>query len=87
MKSFLVVVFVVLASAGSLVAQSTNFGKNKVQYSPFHWRYIQSPHFDIYFYDGGEELAAFTAERAEIALVSIEHTLRYDLGNRVSILI
>ncbi|HET9136156.1 MAG TPA: biopolymer transporter Tol [Candidatus Kapabacteria bacterium] len=87
LRGFAVVVLLTLCAGSSVFAQSTNFGKNKVQYSPFHWRYIQSPHFDIYFYDGGEELAAFTAERAEIALVSIEHDLRYDLGNRVSILI
>lgn len=77
-----------LLSAGNAQAQvGTIFGKNKVQYKDFHWRYIQSPHFDVYFYQGGEELAAFTADHAEEALTSIQKTLKYDITNRVSILI
>lgn len=77
-----------VAGVNTLVfAQSTTFGKNKVQYQNFNWKYIQSPHFDIYYYQGGEQLAAFCAESAEQALPSIEHTLRYDLGTRVAILI
>jgi len=41
----------VLATAAG--AQETYFGKNKVQYRNFTWQYIQSDHFDIYFYDKG----------------------------------
>lgn len=81
-------VLLVLLGASSLsYAQSTTFGKNKVQYERFKWKYIQSPHFDVYYYDGGEQLAAFVAESAEQALPSIEHTLRYDIASRVSILV
>jgi len=58
--------------AGILHAQSTPFGKNKVQYREFNWRYIQSAHFDVYYYDGGKELADFTAEVAGPALASIQ---------------
>ncbi len=63
------------------------FGKNKVQYKDFDWKYIQSPHFNIYYYQGGRDLAEFSAEQAEIALTSIERTMRYDITNRISILI
>ncbi len=82
----LVVGFALLAST-SVFGQSTTFGKNKVQYANFEWKYIQSPHFDVYYYDGGEQIAAFTAETAEQSLPSIEHTLRYDLGSRVAIIL
>lgn len=63
------------------------FGKNKVQYKDFEWKYIQSPHFNIYFYQGGQDLAEFAAEQSEIALTSIERTMRYDITNRITILI
>src|SRR5215468_10776239 len=87
MIRYYLTVFVLLIGASiSAFAQSTTFGKNKVQYENFKWKYIQSPHFDVYYYDGGEQLAAFVAESAEQALLSIEHTLRYDLATRVSIL-
>ncbi len=62
------------------------FGKNKVQYKNFDWKYIQSPHFDVYFYSGGRDLAEFCAEHAETALVAIEKTMRYDITNRIAII-
>ncbi|HYM20175.1 MAG TPA: biopolymer transporter Tol [Candidatus Kapabacteria bacterium] len=87
MIRYYLTIFVLVAGASvSAFAQSTTFGKNKVQYENFKWKYIQSPHFDVYYYDGGEQLASFVAESAEQALPSIEHTLRYDLATRVSIL-
>ena len=35
---------------GFLFAQ---FGKNIVQYEEFDWKYIQTAHFDIYYYNNG----------------------------------
>jgi len=63
------------------------FGKNKVEYKNFDWRFIQSPHFDVYFYQGGRELAEFVADHAEQALDSIERVMKYDITNRVAILV
>ncbi|MDP4233024.1 MAG: biopolymer transporter Tol [Bacteroidota bacterium] len=65
----------------------TSFGKNKVEYKHFDWHYLQSPHFDIYFYQGGRELAEFAADHAEMALDSIERVMKYDITNRIAILI
>jgi Tol biopolymer transport system component len=65
----------------------TMFGKNKVEYKDFDWKYIQSPHFDVYFYQGGRELAEFCADHAEAALDSIERVLKYDITNRIAILV
>jgi len=75
-------------SASSVQAQPGSlFGKNKVQYKDFGWKYIQSPHFDVYFYQGGKELAEFCAEQSEVALASIQKTLKYDITNRIAILV
>jgi len=63
------------------------FGKNKVQYQNFTWNYIQSKNFDVYFAEGGEYLAKFTAISAEKALVSIQSSLQYTLRNRISIIV
>ncbi len=63
------------------------FGKNKVEYKNFDWKFIQSPHFDVYFYQGGRELAEFTADHAESALDSIERVVKYDITNRIAILV
>ncbi len=91
MKKWLLLFLLPLAMSAALprqiFSQSTNFGKNKVQYREFHWKYIQSPHFDIYYYEGGYEIAQFCAEIAESSLTSIEKTVRYDITQRIAILV
>src|SRR5947209_4312307 len=74
-------------SATDSYGQSSNFGKNKVHYIDFQWHYIQSAHFDIYYYQGGYELAQFVAETAESSVVSIEKTVHYDITQRIAILV
>ena len=69
------------------LAQAQYFGMNKVQYEKFNWRFIQSEHFDVYFYDGGYDLARFTAEAAESTYVYLKKDFKYDLSNRVLIVI
>lgn len=86
-RSFILLYLVAAFLAPELRAQQTSFGKNKVQYREFAWKYIQSPHFDVYFYQGGKEMAEFTAEIAERALESIQSTIRYDITDRISILV
>ena len=68
-------------------AQEGNFGKNKVQYKNFTWYFIQTRHFDIYFSDGGEYLANFTAAAAESAYTMISRSFRYHINNRIPIMV
>lgn len=71
--------------AGSAMAQF--FGKNKVQYTNFEWQYIQSEHFDIYFTEGGLGIAEFTAKVAEESYKLLSKDLRYELVERIKILV
>jgi Tol biopolymer transport system component len=73
-----------IVSASPSYAQ---FGKNRVQYQEFTWKYIETKHFDIYFHQGGEYLAKFAAVESERALLSIENSLKYDLKRRVSFIV
>ncbi|MEE2876835.1 MAG: hypothetical protein VX822_03545 [Candidatus Neomarinimicrobiota bacterium] len=68
-------------------AYSQGFGQNKVQYREFDWQYIQSPHFDIYFYADGQRLAEFTSEVVEEAYDQVSTYLDWELHKRVSIII
>ena len=64
------------------------FGKNKVQYRTFDWKYIQSANFDVYYYDNaGLNLATFTAYVAEDALTTVQKNLRFSITDRVSIIV
>jgi Tol biopolymer transport system component len=83
-KVFLFLLLVVALVNSSLFAQ---FGKNKVQYKKFNYYFIQSKHFDVYFTDGGERLATFAIVAAESALTSIQKDFKYNINNRISMII
>jgi Tol biopolymer transport system component len=80
----LAVMFVLLLSAAEMQAQ---FGKNKVQYKKFDWKYIESENFDIYYDAGSKSLAEFAAVESERALLSIQSTLNYKMTMRVGIVV
>ncbi len=82
-----VILPVILAVLPSHALDAQVFGKNKVQYDTFTWYYIQSAHFDVYFTEGGDALASFTARAAEAALVSIQQDFRYRITNRIPIVV
>ncbi len=63
------------------------FGKNKVQYQEFSWKYIQTSHFDIYFHSNNKLLANFTAHIAEQALESIQKALKFRVSRRIPIIV
>ena len=65
----------------------SQFGQNSVQYKDFQWRFIQSKHFDIYFYEGGETIAEFTAEIAEDSYEKISRNWNYTLNRRIPMFI
>ena len=70
------------------VLPAQEFGRNKVQYRTFDWKFIQSANFDIYYYDdAGLNLATFTAHIAEDALVSIQQDVRFTITDRISIIV
>lgn len=83
-KIFILLLICVVAAPG--ISYGQYFGKNKVQYSEFHWQYLQSEHFDIYFTDGGESIAEFAAEVAEDSYRQLKADLRYELVDRITII-
>ncbi len=63
------------------------YGKNKVCYDEFDWNYIQTEHLDIFFYEGGEELAKFAAPIAERQFKRIQNVLKWEVNKRTALLI
>ncbi|MEW6506603.1 MAG: biopolymer transporter Tol [Bacteroidota bacterium] len=66
---------------------SAQFGQNKVQYKNYKWLYIQSRHFDIYFAEGGERIAEFTAAVAEDAIEELQKGINYRINNRIALIV
>ena len=80
--------FLLLASyfATSQV-NAVEFGKNRVQYKKFKWKYYQTKNFNVYFYQNGEELAKYIAQSAEKELAQIEAAAEYSLQRRANIVL
>jgi hypothetical protein len=74
-----------LAHAPAALAQG--FGKNKVQYRTFDWRVVSSPHFDVYFYSGGDSLALRVLDLAEKANLKLSKEMGHTLTNKVPIIL
>ena len=68
-------------------AQYFRFGKNKVQYKTENWNYLQSDHFDIYYYEGGQYLAEFTAHAAEEAYLQTQQLFKHEISKRIPIIV
>ncbi len=75
---------------GSLLASpagAQGFGKNKVQYRTFTWSVVSSPHFDVYFYPGGDSLALRVLDLAEKANIKLTRDMGHILSNKVPIIL
>ena len=76
-----------LISTTVVQAQDEYFGKNKVQYKNFDWHYIQTPNFDLYYYEGEYDLAKFAVAELESAYVYVSKQLDYKLKGRIPVLV
>ncbi|MCX6825816.1 MAG: hypothetical protein NTV06_00915 [candidate division Zixibacteria bacterium] len=61
---FLLIIFLFFLMSGIVNAQFY-FGKNKVQYTRFDWRVMETEHFRVYFYIEEEIIAKMAARIAE----------------------
>ena len=64
---------------------AVEFGKNRVQYQKFKWKYYQTENFNTYFNQDGLEIGKYVAEIAEAELPSIEEFVEYGLQRRANI--
>ncbi len=87
MKPIRLVFAMCVVALATTVASAQYFGKNKVQYTNFKWQYLQSEHFNIYFTEGGQGIAEFAAEVAEQSYASLKKDFRYELTDRITIIV
>ena len=82
----LVACFVILAGTKSNAQVSTvEFGKNRVQYQKFQWKYYQTENFNTYFSQDGLGLGKYVAQIAETELPGLEEFVEYGLQRRINI--
>ena len=80
-------IFILQALISTAQVNAVTFGKNRIQYKKFKWQFYQTQNFNVYFYDGGQELAKFTAQVAEKELPQIEAAAEFSLQRRANIIL
>ena len=63
------------------------FGKNRVQWKDFHWSYYKYETFDVYYYQGGSELANYVLNYAKDEIPKIEKRFGSRFGRKVQFLV
>ena len=84
---FLVPAVMLLYFPGTAQVSSVVFGKNRVQYKNFKWRFYQTRNFNTYFSQGGLSLGKFVAQVAEQELTGLEDFIEYGLQRRGNIIV
>ena len=78
-------VLLLLALPGVLSAQY--FGRNKVQYTSFDFKVIQTEHFDVYFYERERVAALDGARMAERSYARLSKVLGHEFKERKPIIL
>ena len=91
-KKYTILLALLLATAPLVHAQFYNgmnmpFGKNRVQWSDFHWSYYLNDNFDVYFYQGGDDLARYTQAYAKEQIPQLENRLNSRFSKKIQFLV
>jgi hypothetical protein len=80
-------VLIIISTGSSAQVNTVEFGKNRVQYKKFKWRYYQTRNFNTYFNQGGLALGKFVAQVAEEELPQLEEFVEYGLQRRANLVV
>ncbi len=86
LRRFAPALLVLLAGTPALLP-AQYFGRNKVQYTSFDFKVIQTEHFDVYYYDGERDAALDGARMAERAYAKLSKVLNHEFRERKPIIL
>ncbi|MEE2628017.1 MAG: hypothetical protein VX670_05995, partial [Candidatus Latescibacterota bacterium] len=81
------VLFFLLLLAAPLQAQFGGFGKNKVNFAEFSWQKMETPHFDVFFFEEERELASYAAHMAEGQYLDLEQKFAHTVQRRIPLIV
>jgi hypothetical protein len=74
------------ATPGALAAQSY-FGQNQVQYDTFDWKYLDTEHFQVFYYPSEAQAAMDAARMAERAYARLSTVLHHQFREKKPIML
>ena len=87
MKALVTCILVCAGVASYAQVGTVEFGKNRVQYQKFKWRYYQTTNFNTYFSQDGLGLGKYVAQIAETELPQLEEFVEYGLQRRTNVVV
>lgn len=69
------------------IGSQQEFGQNRVQYRTFNWLYYPTDNFEVYYYQGGKDLAAYVAHSAQLNLRQLEGLFDFKTEEKVQIIV
>lgn len=82
-----IIIALLFFQTGYAQVNSVTFGRNRVQFKKFKWWYYQTENFNVYYNEGGKELAKYVAQCAEKELPQLEAAAEYSLQRRANIIL
>lgn len=91
-KTYALLVLLLLVAVPTVHAQFYNgmnmtFGKNRVQYGDFHWSYYSNDNFDVYYYQGGNDLAKYAQAYAKDQIPRLETRLNNRFSKKIQFIV
>ncbi len=83
----LLTAIVSLSHAQFYNGMNMEFGKNRVQWKDFHWSYYRYETFDVYYYQGGVELANHVLNFAKDEIPMMEKKFGSHFGKKIQFLV
>lgn len=71
----------------SLCLFNQYFGQNKIQYRDFDFKILSTEHFDIYFYDGGKDIALFAQDVLEDGYEQLSKDFGIEVEFRIPVIL
>jgi hypothetical protein len=71
------------ASAQFYNGHQMKFGKNRVQYNNFYWKFYRFEKYDVYSYEDGTDLSLYVANYVEKEIERIERFFDYNFEKRL----
>src|SRR6476469_3307886 len=81
------VAFLLVSTNSEAQVNAVEFGKNRVQYQKFNWKYYQTENFNTYFSQDGLDLGKYVAQVAEKELPQLEEFIEYGLQRRANVVV
>ncbi len=63
------------------------FGKSRVQYQPFYWTYYGFDRYQVYLYEGCQDISKYVSYRTEYHLKDLEKKLDHQIDDKLQILV